>query len=67
VGLPIPRVVITAEDILTGKPLPDCYLLGASCMGVDPADTIVLEDAEARGARLLNLAWPDFPAGIIAE
>jgi sugar-phosphatase len=47
VGIPIPRVVVTGDDILRGKPAPDCYLLGASRLGVDPADTVVFEDAEA--------------------
>ena len=45
--LPLPAVLITAEDVDHGKPRPDCYLLAAGRLGVDPADTIVFEDADA--------------------
>jgi sugar-phosphatase len=46
-GLPVPAVVVTAEDVDRGKPEPDPYLLAAERLGVDPADAIVFEDAEA--------------------
>jgi len=45
--VPAPGVVVTAADVAHGKPAPDCYLLAASLLGVDPADAIVFEDAEA--------------------
>lgn len=45
--VPTPGVVVTAADVEHGKPAPDCYLLAASLLGVDPADAIVFEDAEA--------------------
>ena len=44
-GIPIPRVMITAESIERGKPDPDCYLRGAEALGADPRDCIVVEDA----------------------
>jgi mannitol-1-/sugar-/sorbitol-6-phosphatase len=46
-GLPIPRVLVCAEDVLHGKPSPDVYLTAAVRLGVDPADCIVVEDAPA--------------------
>lgn len=46
-GVPLPEVVVTADDVAAGKPDPAGYLLAASRLGVDPADAIVLEDAEA--------------------
>ena len=46
-GLPLPKVVVTADDVSRGKPAPDCYLLCAQKLGVDPADVVVFEDAEA--------------------
>jgi sugar-phosphatase len=46
-GLPIPRVLIGAEDVLHGKPSPDVYLKAAESLGVAPADCVVLEDAPA--------------------
>ncbi|MES2171377.1 MAG: HAD-IA family hydrolase, partial [Actinomycetota bacterium] len=46
-GLPMPAVLVTAEDVTAGKPDPECYRFAASRLGVDPADCIVFEDAEA--------------------
>jgi mannitol-1-/sugar-/sorbitol-6-phosphatase len=46
-GLPIPGVLVCAEDVLHGKPSPDVYLLAAAGLGVSPADCIVVEDAPA--------------------
>jgi sugar-phosphatase len=46
-AVPAPAVVVTAADVEHGKPAPDCYLLAARLLGVDPADAIVFEDAEA--------------------
>lgn len=46
-GVPSPDVVVTAADVAHGKPAPDGYLAAAARLGVDPADAIVFEDAEA--------------------
>ena len=43
--LPAPAVVVTADDVTTGKPDPAPYLLGARLLGVDPARCLVVEDA----------------------
>ncbi len=45
-GLPIPQVLITAEDVEQGKPKPDCYLLAAQRLGVSCSDCLIFEDAE---------------------
>lgn len=45
-GLPLPQVLITAEDVERGKPQPDGYLLAAKQLGVDCADCLIFEDAE---------------------
>lgn len=37
--------LVSAERGLAGKPAPDAFLLGAERLGVDPARTIVVEDA----------------------
>ena len=44
-GLPIPGVFVTAGDVARGKPDPEPYLLGASRLGVAPADCVVVEDS----------------------
>jgi sugar-phosphatase len=46
-GLPIPGVLICAEDVLRGKPSPDVYLLAAAGLGVVPTECLVVEDAPA--------------------
>ena len=46
-GLPIPGVLVCAEDVLRGKPSPDVYLLAAAGLGVVPTECLVVEDAPA--------------------
>ena len=46
-GLPVPNVLIAAEDVSHGKPAPDCYRLAALRLGVDPQVCLVFEDAAA--------------------
>jgi mannitol-1-/sugar-/sorbitol-6-phosphatase len=46
-GLPIPGVLVCAEDVLRGKPSPDVYLKAAAELGAAPSDSIVIEDAPA--------------------
>jgi sugar-phosphatase len=45
--LPIPGVLVCAEDVLRGKPSPDVYLLAAAGLGVVPTECLVVEDAPA--------------------
>jgi sugar-phosphatase len=44
-GLPVPEVLVSAEQVRHGKPAPDGYLLAAQRLGVPPEDCVVLEDA----------------------
>ena len=46
-GLPVPEVLVTAEQVDDGKPDPAGYLRAAALLGVDPAHSVVLEDAPA--------------------
>ena len=46
-GIPEPRFMVTAEDVTVGKPNPQCYILGAERLGIDPADALVFEDVLA--------------------
>ncbi|ARN18719.1 HAD-IA family hydrolase [Piscinibacter gummiphilus] len=59
-GLPVPAVMVTAEDVERGKPAPDGYQLAARRLGVAAEDCLVFEDApagiaagEAAGAAVL--------------
>lgn len=47
VGLPIPDVMVTGDEVRFGKPHPEPYLTGAERAGVSPRDCIVVEDAPA--------------------
>ena len=46
-GLPLPRWLIGAEEVVRGKPDPEPYLLAARRLGLAPADCLVFEDAPA--------------------
>ena len=46
-GLPLPKILVTAEDVTNGKPDPEPYLRGAELMGVPAANCLVIEDAPA--------------------
>lgn len=46
-GIPIPKELVTGDDVAQGKPHPDPYLLGAKNLGFAPQDCVVFEDAEA--------------------
>ncbi|OSQ38398.1 HAD-IA family hydrolase [Thalassospira mesophila] len=46
-GLPMPKVLITAEDVIAGKPAPDCFIAAANRLEVEISDCLVWEDAPA--------------------
>ena len=41
------RAIVTREDVQQHKPAPDCFLLAAMRMGVEPAGCVVFEDSIA--------------------
>ena len=46
-GLPMPPLLVTADEVTNGKPAPDCFLMAAEKLGVWPQDCLVWEDAPA--------------------
>ncbi|WP_427019249.1 HAD family hydrolase (plasmid) [Pseudarthrobacter sp. P1] len=46
-GLVSPRVVVTADDVIHGKPDPEPFALGARRLGFEPGRCLVVEDASA--------------------
>jgi sugar-phosphatase len=46
-GIPIPRHMITADDVIHGKPSPEPFLKGAALLDFAPADCLVFEDTPA--------------------
>lgn len=61
-SLPLPVVMVTADDVPAGKPDPSPYQIGAAALGLDTRDCLVIEDsppgvqsAWAAGCRTLAL------------
>lgn len=46
-GIPIPEVLVTAEDVKHGKPHPEPYRKGAELLKANPATCVAVEDAPA--------------------
>lgn len=46
-GLPLPKNMITSDDVRAGKPDPEPYLKGAALLGVPGSRCVVFEDAPA--------------------
>jgi sugar-phosphatase len=46
-GLPVPEVLVSAEDVSVGKPEPEGYLKAAAALGFDIARCLVVEDSPA--------------------
>ena len=44
--LPLFDVIVTADDVVHGKPAPDIFLLAAERLGVAPTECIVYEDGD---------------------
>jgi sugar-phosphatase len=61
-GIPIPDILVTADDVKNGKPHPEPYRRGAELLGANPVECIVVEDApagiragHAAGMRVISL------------
>jgi sugar-phosphatase len=46
-GLPVPKVMVCAEDVFAGKPDPAGYLRAAAELGLPAAECVVVEDSPA--------------------
>ena len=46
-GLPLPKILVGADDVTKGKPDPEPYLKGAALLGLSAAECMVIEDALA--------------------
>ncbi len=68
VGIEVPAVMITADDVPAGKPNPAPYLAAAAALQVTPGQTLVFEDApsgaaaaRATGATVIGVATTHRP------
>ena len=71
VGLPVPDVLITADDVTLGKPDPEPYRRAAAALGVPEAECVVVEDApmgvlaaKRAGMTVLAVATTHAPAAL---
>ncbi len=60
-GLSVPRHMVTADDVVNGKPSPEPYLKGAAMLGFAPGNCLVFEDtlagiASARASAMQAIA-----------
>jgi HAD superfamily hydrolase (TIGR01549 family) len=60
------KVIVTADDVVHGKPAPDMFLLAAKRMGVEASRCLVFEDAEpglkaAKAAGMKSVFVPSRP------
>lgn len=72
-GLPVPKVLVTADDVTNGKPHPEPYLKGAAGLGFKPEGCLVIEDApagirsaHAAGMKAIGLA-STYPASVLSD
>jgi mannitol-1-/sugar-/sorbitol-6-phosphatase len=72
-GLPVPKILVTADDVTNGKPHPEPYLKGAQLLGMKPGDCLVVEDApagirstHAAGMKVIGLT-STYPASQLGE
>jgi mannitol-1-/sugar-/sorbitol-6-phosphatase len=46
-GIPVPKRLVTADQVTSGKPHPEPFLAGAALLGIAPKDCVVFEDSAA--------------------
>ncbi len=69
--LPQAKVLVTADDVVQGKPNPEPYLKAAQGLGVDPKQCVIVEDspaglqaAKAAGAMAIAVATTHKPEAL---
>ena len=72
-GIPVPEIVVTADDVTNGKPDPEPYKRGAELLHISPAECLVIEDApagirSAHGAGMKVISLPStYPVSELHE
>ena len=72
-GIPVPEIMITADDVSNGKPDPEPYRRGAELLQTDPTQCVVFEDApagiqSARAAGMKVISLPTtYPVSELGE
>ncbi len=71
-GLPVPEVLVTFDDVVQGKPAPEPYQKAAAQLGFAPEDCVVIEDSlagikagKAAGAQVIAVATTNDKAALV--
>jgi len=62
-SIPIPSVLVAADEVLEGKPHPEAYLKASMELGYRPEDCLVFEDSETGVRSALNAGCRVFVVG----
>ena len=69
--LPVPAKMVTANEVVNGKPHPEPYIMGAKALGFLPKECLVFEDApsglraaHAAGAKAIGIPTTFTPADL---
>lgn len=62
-GIPVPKVMVTSDDVTQGKPHPEGYLAAARLLGIPARQCVVVEDAPA-GVRAARDAGAGYVLGV---
>lgn len=76
-GIPLPPATVTAEDVLSGKPNPEPFLVGAGALSVSPGRCVVFEDSSSGGSAAVAAgatavavgaqAWSEEPSARVVD
>jgi sugar-phosphatase len=77
-GLPIPRILVSGDDVRQGKPAPEPYLVGAKRLGKAVERCVVIEDApagieaaRAAGMRVIGIttthSWEELECAVVVD
>lgn len=72
-GLPVPKYLVAADEVVNGKPHPEPYIKGATALGFRPSDCVVFEDAptgirsaKSAGTKVIGVTGTYEPAQLAA-
>ncbi|MGP4123419.1 MAG: HAD-IA family hydrolase [Sodalis sp. (in: enterobacteria)] len=65
--LPLPRLIVSANEVIRGKPDAEPYRLGAKLLGIAASDCLVFEDAPAGIVSALAAGCSVIQVGVVSQ